>query len=177
MNRGIPTGLAVLVGVWVFFVGPAGLRAQDAGVAIEPGRLALSDKDVLDQAIKLHEAGKLMDYTKVREWLRNPKGAKLDLPAVSTRPLAPRAIAARGRKALVRVGWFYKCPKCSKWHLNFAGGYAIADGAIRNLLRFPRVVLGEQSGRPGRRDSTSPRKGAMRCDGWRSWRSCWVRGR
>jgi S1-C subfamily serine protease len=29
------------------------------------------------------------------------------------------------------VGWFYKCTRCTRWHFNLAGGYAITvDGAV-----------------------------------------------
>ena len=41
------------------------------------------------------------------------------------------ALAEIARAAHLRVGWFYKCTRCTRWHFNLAGGYAItADGAV-----------------------------------------------
>jgi len=130
-RRSISIPAAIAVAVTAFAVAPAPLVAQDAGVAIEPARLPLSDRGIIGEALKLKEAGKLLDSNQIDAALRRPDPARLDLPAPSTLRLSAREVAARGRKGLVRLGWFYLCPRCSKWHLNLAGGYAVtADGAV-----------------------------------------------
>lgn len=107
------------------------LMAQDSNVSIEPYRMPLSDKSIIAQAKCLRDAGKLLSRTKILAQMKSPKPVTLKLPRVSTRPLKPRDIAVRARKALLRIGWFYLCPRCTKWHLSIAGGYAItADGAV-----------------------------------------------
>ena len=37
-------------------------------------------------------------------------------------------LAERGRKALVRIGWFYLEKRSKQWHVNLADGYAISGG-------------------------------------------------
>ncbi len=107
------------------------LMGQDSNVSIEPYRLPLSDKSIIAQAKSLKDAGKLLSRAKLLAQMKSPEPATLRLPKVSTRPLKPRDIAARARKSLLRIGWFYLCPRCAKWHLSIAGGYAItADGAV-----------------------------------------------
>ena len=56
---------------------------------------------------------------------------QIALPPVRTQKLAGREIWAAARRSYLRVGWFYQCSKCDRWHLDLAGGYAItADGAV-----------------------------------------------
>lgn len=130
MNRS--TLVAIFVVVASFLALPCcPLMAQDKNVSIEPYRLPLSDRSITAKAKALKDAGKLLSRDKILAQMKSPEPASLKLPRVSTKPLDPRDIAARARKSLVRIGWFYLCPRCTKWHLNVAGGYAItADGAV-----------------------------------------------
>ncbi len=110
---------------------PAQLHAQDSGVAIEPLQLPLADGAVLAKAKALKDGGKLLSREQVQAGMMSPKPETLKLLPVSTRAMKPREIASRARRALVRVGWFFLCPRCNHWHLKVAGGYAItADGAV-----------------------------------------------
>lgn len=52
------------------------------------------------------------------------------LPATKTTPLEPEELAKIARQAHLRVGYCYLCPHCENWHLNLAGGYAIASNAV-----------------------------------------------
>jgi len=105
--------------------------AQAAGVPIESDEILVEDAPLVAKATALREAGKLMDVRQVAAALKSPKPTPLVLPAPSAQRMEPRAIAELGRKALVRIGWFYLEKGTKEWHVNLADGYAItADGAV-----------------------------------------------
>jgi hypothetical protein len=130
MSRSAPISLTAAIAALAVAAASGGLCAQDFGVAIEPLRLPQTDSRIVGQATELKNAHKLMSDKQVAAGLISPKPAALTLPAPSTKILPPREVALRAKKALLRIGWFYLCPKCSRWHVNLAGGYVItADGA------------------------------------------------
>ena len=107
----------------------ARLRAEPPPV--EPDDLSLAEPALLAKAERLRAAGALLDKDRVAAALgaRRSKPLNLKLPDASKKPMEPREIAARARRALVRIGWYYRCPDCKEWHVNLAGGYALtADG-------------------------------------------------
>lgn len=107
------------------------LAAQSPGVPIEPGQPLTQNPAIVKLAEELKDQGKLLSAEKIAELAKAPVRQELALPAPRTQPLAPREVVALARKAFVRVGWFYLCPRCEHWHLNLAGGYAIDDkGAV-----------------------------------------------
>ena len=90
------------------------------------------------------------------EQRRSPTMGELLLPRPSTQPLRGREIAKRAMDAHVRCGWVFHCTKCNKWHLQLAGGYAIAPDALVTAFHvmaepsatkldeaYPIVVIGE----------------------------------
>ncbi len=88
----------------------------------------------LDPAIakaeQLAKEGRLTGAEAFAAQMQSPKREKIDLVPVSTRPLRGHEIAERARTAHVRVGWFFRCTRCNNWHLNAAGGYAIAKDTV-----------------------------------------------
>jgi len=89
--------------------------------------------------------------------LRAPAPADLALRPASDQPLRRREIAQRAVDAHVRCGWVFQCAKCNRWHLQLAGGYAIAPdalvtafhvmaepGAVKLEEAHPVVVLGDE---------------------------------
>jgi hypothetical protein len=52
------------------------------------------------------------------------------LPKVRTGSLRGREVAERARRGYVRIGWYFLCQRCDEWHLDAAGGYAIAPDAV-----------------------------------------------
>ena len=88
------------------------------------------DPVVLKTVTELRDAGKLLTSEVLLPQLKNPK-CRLKLPPLRTQRLAGRDLWASARQSYLRVGWFYQCSKCNRWHLDLAGGYAItADGAV-----------------------------------------------
>jgi hypothetical protein len=105
--------------------------AQAAGVPIETDEVLIEDAPLVAKALVLKEAGKLLGIKQVEAALKSPTPAALLLPAPSTQRLEPRALANLGRRALVRIGWFYLEKGTKEWHVNLADGYAVtADGAV-----------------------------------------------
>lgn len=91
------------------------------------------------------------------EQMRSPTPGVLALRPASTQPLRGREIAQRAADAHVRCGWVYHCSKCNHWHLQLAGGYAIAGDALVTAFHvmaepnavkleeaYPIVVLGDE---------------------------------
>jgi hypothetical protein len=127
LTRALPLALAAVI--LTAFAAP--VPGQEVGVPIEPHRLARSDKQLVARAEQLHAAGKLMDIEQITKALASPTPEPLDLIGPSAEALPPREIATRARQALLRIGWFHKCRRCDKWHINLANAYAItAEGAV-----------------------------------------------
>lgn len=104
--------------------------AQRADVPIEVERVNAPTSEALEQLHKLREAGKLASIHDIETALLNPTPEHVELPAASNTTLHPSAIATLARKSTIRVGWYYLCNKCDKWHTNLAGGYIVADGGV-----------------------------------------------
>lgn len=115
-------------GASIFILGPDRIFAQAPGVPIERDELLIDDAPLVARANLLKKSGKLLSDKQVADALKSPKPAPLVLPAPSAGHLDPRALAERGRKALVRIGWFYLEKRSKRWHVNLADGYAISAG-------------------------------------------------
>jgi len=121
----------LLVGlvVGVTACGPWPLFAQAPGVKIVRDR-GEEYAELVGKASELREAGQLLSAGALEQQLARTS-CTLSLPKPSKKRLSARQIWQRSRDAHVRVGWYYLCNKCEKWHLNLAGGcFITADGAI-----------------------------------------------
>jgi hypothetical protein len=142
----------------ILLLAAAVVRAQSPGVAIEPRRINTNDKALMAKLHDLREAGKLMSKSDVRAALQSPTPAAISLQPPGTQRLSSTQLAARGRDALLRIGWYYLCHKCSNWHLQIANGYAITpdgvaascyhvlepnDGTMRDAYLFALSSSGE----------------------------------
>jgi len=105
------------------------LQGQSPGVPIVEERRR-PDPDLMQAARKLRSESKLMPADTVLEQLKRTS-CVLKLPRARRRTLDGRELWQRARSAHVRIGYFYKCTKCMRWHLSLAGGYALTtDGAV-----------------------------------------------
>lgn len=107
------------------------VNAQAPGVPVyAEGRGARPDAALMQQAKKLQGESALLSMTKVAEQAMR-EHCDIALPPADTKPLNARERWQRARNAHIRVGQFYLCSKCERWHLDLAGAYAItADGAV-----------------------------------------------
>src|SRR5262245_2369376 len=108
----------ILTAIVLITLGASISFAQRAGVPIEPRELAIDDEVVCEKLRKLREAGKLMSIKDVRNALSNPSPKAVELPKPATKTLPADQIADRARKSFLRVGWYYLCTRCSRWHTN-----------------------------------------------------------
>ncbi|MBB5033268.1 S1 family peptidase [Prosthecobacter vanneervenii] len=117
--------------LWFLLVSASIAGAQAPGVPVYPeGRGARTNVSITEQAKKLQAASELISVTKALEQAERTH-CDITLPPADSTPLPPRERWQRARKAHIRVGQFYLCSKCDRWHLDLAGGYAItADGAV-----------------------------------------------
>lgn len=130
-NSACKTAALVCAGAAVFVLHPDRLFAQAPGVPIERDEILIDDAPLVAKAALLRDSGKLLSAKQVTDALEAPNSQPLVLPAPSVERLEPRALAELGRKALVRIGWFYLGKHPKEWHVNLADGYAIsADGAV-----------------------------------------------
>lgn len=107
------------------------VMAQAPGVPVyAEGKGSRANAALIEQAKKFQTAAALLSFSKVAE-LSSKTTCSLSLPPADTKPLTARERWQRARLGHIRVGAFYLCSKCDRWHLNLAGGYAItADGAV-----------------------------------------------
>lgn len=89
-----------------------------------------SESPLIQRARALWEQNKLPSPETFQNWIQNPSPDAIQLAPVEATPLPTREIVRRATAAYVRVGWVFQCSKCSNWHTNLAGGYAIAPNAV-----------------------------------------------
>ena len=105
--------------------------AQAPGVPIERNGNRKQDGPLLSKGNKLLEAGKLqLSIEAIKEQIKSPKPGLVEFPPPNTQPLPARDVARIAREGHVMVGWYYLCTRCDHWHLNLAGGYAVAKDAV-----------------------------------------------
>lgn len=116
-----------------------------------------AEDPVVKKTRALVESGKAMTAESFAGLVKSPKPDALKLPSPATKPLSGREVASRAAGAYVRAGWVYQCTKCTRWHTNLAGGYAIAGDAVvtaHHVMQppaamaagkgYPVVVRGEE---------------------------------
>ncbi|HEV7406153.1 MAG TPA: redoxin domain-containing protein [Chthoniobacteraceae bacterium] len=85
---------------------------------------------VIAKAAELRDSGKFLAADAFAAQQQNPQPAPVTLVAAGTAPLPGREIARRAAAGYVRAGWFFQCTKCGRWHVNLAGGYAVATDTV-----------------------------------------------
>lgn len=90
--------------------------------------------------------GGLISAETFQAQLKHPTAASFELVPPASTSLRGREIAKRAAESHVRVGWVYQCTKCSRWHTNLAGGYAIAPDLV---VTAHHVIAPPVSMKPG----------------------------
>jgi len=98
--------------------------------AVKPAAPAAPPDPLLEFAAKALKSGKFLDHAAVKEQLKQPKAGSVALAIESTQPKSSRDIARLAKAAHLRAGWYYRCTRCDKMHLNMAGAYAIAPDVV-----------------------------------------------
>lgn len=127
MNLKYLIGCVLLGPLWVGLVAPGSAQTADTPIVDQtPKGLKKDDELVIEQCRQWIKDGKLMSFQEVEKQINSPKCDPISLPSPLNQPLLAEEISERARAAHIRIGYCYLCPKCDHWHLNLAGGYAIA---------------------------------------------------
>ena len=134
------------------------LMAQGDGTPIvdqTPEGLKSAEAAIIAKVRPLIDAKKPLSRDEVKKRLLEPEAQAIALLPVKTKPLSREEVADTARAANLRVGYCYLCEKCEHWHLNLAGGYAIAPDVIAtcdhvidsmNKMREGYLIVVDQEG-------------------------------
>lgn len=119
---------------WMLLLGAAlgaslagSLAASEESLTVYVDRR--SDPVVAGAATALRDAGRLMGGDKLLPQLSKVR-CQLRLPARRVEELPGRQIWELARKSYLRIGWYYLCKKCERWHVDLAGGYALTEDGV-----------------------------------------------
>jgi len=124
-----------VLALWIFsWCGPLPLVwAQSADTPIyRQGATEKKEehKRIIEQMLRLSGEGKLISKQEIDKQTLAPQRQVVELQSVRKQEMNTEDVAALARASNLRVGYCYKCPRCDDWHLNLAGGYAIAEDVI-----------------------------------------------
>jgi hypothetical protein len=95
-----------------------------------PSAIKESQEKNIQKALLLRGKVSAISKEEIDKQIINPLPEPVKLAPVLTQQMTTEQIAAHARKSNLRVGYCYKCMHCDHWHLNLAGGYAIAPNVI-----------------------------------------------
>lgn len=87
-------------------------------------------QEIIRKALALREKVPAISRDEINRQLLEPVPEPTNLPPARTLEMPTEDMAEHARKSNLRVGYCYKCMQCDDWHVNLAGGYAIAPGVI-----------------------------------------------
>ncbi len=88
------------------------------------------NKRIIEQMLRLREEGTLISKQEIDKQTLEPQPQAVELQSVRKQEISTEEVTAVARTSNLRVGYCYKCIRCDDWHLNLAGGYAIAENVI-----------------------------------------------
>jgi len=126
-------GLAHGMMAGFFLMACVEIRAQSEDTPIfrqSPQAKKETEKRVAKQILRLRDEHSLISKAEIDKQLLAPQPAVIHLQKPRQENLTADQVAAWARKTNLRVGYCYQCPNCDDWHVNLAGGYAIAEDVI-----------------------------------------------
>ncbi|MFM7603796.1 MAG: redoxin domain-containing protein, partial [Prosthecobacter sp.] len=121
--------------------------ASDRPSSAKPIAPASPPDPLLEIAPKVVKPERFLSHEAVKAQIKSPKPGLVSLMAESTQSKSSRDVARTARAAHLRVGWFFRCTRCDKMHLNMAGAYAVAPDVVvtANHVIEPPATLKEGS--------------------------------
>lgn len=114
----------------LFALLPLSLFAQAPGVPVyREGPGSHPQAAIKKELRKLKQGSALLPMNEVAKQITRAS-CTLTLPAPATTKLDNRELWRRARAAHIRVGWYYLCQECNKWHVDLSGGYAITEDVV-----------------------------------------------
>lgn len=89
-----------------------------------------TNQQIIKKALRVREQVSAISKVEIDRQSIDPVPEPVQLPPALSQAMSPADIADHARKTNLRVGYCYKCNSCDEWHINLAGGYAIAANAI-----------------------------------------------
>jgi hypothetical protein len=86
--------------------------------------------EIIRNALLVRDKVSAINKAEIDKQILAPVPELIKLPPALTKELSSDEIAKHARESNLRVGYCYKCMKCEDWHINLAGGYAIAPNVI-----------------------------------------------
>jgi len=110
---------------------PTATPAPATPPAATPNAAPVADDPLIAKATAMMTAGRFLSAEVFAGQKQKPQAGPVKLMPSATTPLPGREIARRAAAGYLRAGWFFQCTKCGRWHVNLAGGYAVAtDTAV-----------------------------------------------
>lgn len=105
-------------------------HAADAVPVYNTDEEFTEDPALLKQAEALFSGGQALSVAEVRDQLGRTT-CQLTLPEPKSRALGGREVWEVARSGFLRIGYYFLCTDCEKWHLDLSGGFLITeDGAV-----------------------------------------------
>lgn len=95
-----------------------------------PINVKKADDAIIEKVNQLIKDKQMISYEELKKQLLNPQPQPIELLPAKQKALSTEEVAAVARVANLRVGYCYLCNKCEHWHVNLAGGYAIASDVV-----------------------------------------------
>lgn len=89
-----------------------------------------SQDEFIQKALAMRDRVSAISKAEIDKQISEPVPEPIKLPPALTKSMSAEDIAKHARKSNLRVGYCYKCMHCDEWHINLAGGYAIAPDVI-----------------------------------------------
>ncbi len=106
-------------------------QGVDASIVdMSPAGLKKAEQAIIEKARQLIKDQKPISRDEVKKQLLQPKPQAVALLPVKDVVLPLEEVSTLARKSNLRVGYCYLCERCDNWHLNLAGGYAIAEDVV-----------------------------------------------
>jgi len=84
------------------------------------------DPALLKQAAAIFSGGNALTVAEVRDQLSRTT-CKLKLPEPKSQVLGGREVWDVARGGFLRIGYYFSCADCEKWHLDLSGGFLITE--------------------------------------------------
>jgi hypothetical protein len=127
---------------------PAPAETPGSKAAGNPPQPQPDPNPLVAKAEALVKEGKLLGDTVFLAQRKAPVPGPIDLPPPSTMNLRGRDVAKVARAGYLRVGWYYHCNKCGRWHVHTAGGYLIAPDTVATAYHVTSPLDSMKEGFP-----------------------------
>lgn len=136
-------------GMLACFVGAVLAQAQTPETPIsQQGTFGKKEAEhrIVEALLQLKKDGTILSKKQIDKQMADPQPQVVELPPLREKALSTEEVAVQARKANLRVGYAYLCPRCDDWHLALAGGYAIAEDVVVTCDHVVRTTTAMREG-------------------------------